>query len=92
MNYIKQDDIEVAVKSIAFDNNNQSLHITPQPHFMIVQEVTAAEEHAYIQFMKTRLNKKGEKSGIEQDLRSVKTLEDIIELLGKNYVAYRPKM
>ena len=58
LNYIKQDDIEVAVKSIAFDNNNQSLHITPQPHFMIVQEVTAAEEHAYIQVMKTRLNKK----------------------------------
>ena len=83
MNYIKQDDIEVAVKSIAFDNNNQSLHITPnikQPHFMIVQEVTAAEEHAYIQFMKTRLNKKGENSGIEQDLRSVKTLEDIIDV------------
>ena len=49
-------------------------------------------KNANIQFMKTRLNKKGEKSGIEQDLRSVKTLEDIIELLGKNYVAYRPKM
>ena len=30
--------------------------------------------------MKTRLDKKGEKSGIVQDLRSVKTLEDFIDV------------
>ena len=36
------DDVEVAIKSIAFDNT-QSIHILPnikQPHFIIVQEVS----------------------------------------------------
>ena len=47
LDYIKQDDIEVAVKSIAFDNT-QSIHILPtieQPHIMIVQEISEQEPY-----------------------------------------------
>ena len=78
LEYIKQDDIEVAIKSIAFDNT-QSIHILPnikQPHFMIVQEIT--EDEPYRQFLKTILNNKGEKSGVKKSLISVKTIEEFI--------------
>jgi hypothetical protein len=78
--YIKQDDIEVAIKSIAFDNT-QSIHLLPnikQPHFMIVQEITM--EEPYKQVMRTILNNKGEKSGVKKSLRSVKTIEGFINI------------
>ena len=50
LNYI--DDVEVAIKSIAFDNT-QSIHIEPdikQPHFIIVQEVP--ENDTFPEFFK----------------------------------------
>ena len=78
LDYIKQDDIEVAIKSIAFDNT-QSIHILPnikQPHFMIVQEIT--KEEPYKQFLRTILNNKGEKSGVKKSLRSVKSVKYIV--------------
>ena len=80
LNYIKEDDIEVAIKSIAFDNT-QSIHILPsikQPHFVLVQEIT--EEEPYKQFMRTILNNKGEKSGVKMSLRSLKTIEEFINI------------
>ena len=80
MDYIKEDDIEVAIKSIAFDNT-QSIHIIPklkQPHFMIVQEIT--EEREYIQFMRTVKNNKGETSGVGKFLKGEKTIEEIINI------------
>jgi len=84
LDYIKQDDIEVAIKSIAFDNT-QSIHILPtiiQPHFMIVQEIS--EEEPYLQFMRTILNNKGEKSGVKKNLRSAKTIEEGIKINESN--------
>ena len=42
LDYIKENEIEVAVKSIAFDNK-KTFHINPnikQPHFIIIQEIT----------------------------------------------------
>ena len=80
LNYIKQDDIEVAIKSIAFDNT-QSIHILSnikQPHYMIVQEINEGEP--YVHFTKTMLNDKGERSGVMQSLKSEKTLEDYIDI------------
>ena len=51
LNYL-HDDIEVAIKSIAFDNT-QSIHILPnikQPHFIIVQEIP--DNGVYPEFFK----------------------------------------
>ena len=84
LDYIKQDDIEVAIKSIAFDNT-QSIHILPtieQPHIMIVQEIS--EEEPYNQFMKTILNTKGEKSGVMKSLRNAKKIEEVIDINESN--------
>ena len=84
LDYIKQDDIEVAIKSIAFDNT-QSIHILPtieQPHIMIVQEIS--EEEPYNQFMKTILNTKGEKSGVMKSLRNAKKIEEVIDISESN--------
>ena len=80
LDYIKQDDIEVAIKSIAFDNT-QSIHVLPtiqQPHFMIVQEIP--EEEPYKQFMRTILNTKGEKSGVMKSLRNAKTIKEVLKI------------
>ena len=80
MDYIKEDDIEVAIKSIAFDNT-QSIHIISklkQPHLMIVQEIT--DEKEYIQFMRTVKNNKGETSGVGKFLKGEKTIEEIINI------------
>ena len=63
MNCIKQDDIEVAVKSNAFDNK-ESIHIVPninQPHFIIIQPIPM--QKLYVQFMESSLNEKVEKGG-----------------------------
>ena len=84
LDYIKQDDIEVAIKSIAFDNT-QSIHILPtieQPHIMIVQEIS--EEEPYNQFMSTILNTKGEKSGVMKSLRNAKKIEEVIDISESN--------
>ncbi len=47
LNYLNgEDDIEVAIKSIVF-NNTQSIHIVPnlkRPHFIIVQEISNVED------------------------------------------------
>ena len=75
LDYIKQNDIEVAIKSIAFDNT-QFIHILPtieQPHIMIVQEIS--EEEPYTQFMRTILNTKGDKSGIMKSLKNAKKID-----------------
>ena len=80
LDYIKQDDIEVAIKSIAFDNT-QSIHILPnikQPHFMIVQEIT--EELPYKQFIRTLMNNKHQKSGVQKSVVSEKTIEEFINI------------
>ena len=80
LDYIKQDDIEVAIKSIAFDNT-QSIHILPtikQPHFMIVQEIT--EELPYTQFIRTLMNNKHQKSGVQKSVVSEKTIEEFINI------------
>ena len=84
LDYIKQDDIEVAVKSIAFDNT-QSIHILPtieQPHIMIVQEIS--EEAPYKQYMRTILNTKGVKSGVRKSLKNEKKIEEVIDISGSN--------
>ena len=84
LDYIKQDDIEVAVKSIAFDNT-QSIHILPtieQPHIMIVQEIS--EQEPYEQFMWTILNTKGVKSGVRKSLKNEKKIEEVIDISGSN--------
>ena len=84
LDYIKQDDIEVAVKSIAFDNT-QSIHILPtieQPHIMIVQEIS--EQEPYEQFMWTMLNTKGVKSGVRKSLKNEKKIEEVIDISGSN--------
>ena len=84
LDYIKQDDIEVAIKSIAFDNT-QSIHILPtieQPHIMIVQEIS--EEEPYKQFMRTILNTKGEKSGVMKSLRNANKIEEVIDISKSN--------
>ena len=84
LDYIKQDDIEVAIKSIAFDNT-QSIHILPtieQPHIMIVQEIS--EEEPYKQFMRTILNTKGDKSGVKKSLRNAKKIEEVIDISESN--------
>ena len=47
LDYINDDDVEVGIKSIAFDNT-QSIYIQPnvkQPHFIIVQEVSKKDLH-----------------------------------------------
>ena len=84
LDYIKQDDIEVAIKSIAFDNT-QSIHILPtieQPHIMIVQEIS--EEEPYKQFMRTILNTKGVKSGFMKSFKNAKKIEEVIDISGSN--------
>ena len=84
LDYIKQNDIEVAIKSIAFDNT-QFIHILPtieQPHIMIVQEIS--EEEPYTQFMRTILNTKGDKSGIMKSLKNAKKIEEVIDISGSN--------
>ena len=84
LDYIKQDDIEVAIKSIAFDNT-QSIHILltiEQPHIMIVQEIS--EEEPYKQFMRTILNTKGDKSGVKKSLRNAKKIEEVIDISESN--------
>ena len=84
LDYIKQNDIEVAIKSIAFDNT-QFIHILPtieQPHIMIVQEIS--EEEPYKQFMRTILNTKGDKSGIMKSLKNAKKIEEVIDISGSN--------
>ena len=84
LDYIKQDDIEVAIKSIAFDNT-QSIHILPtieQPHIMIVQEIT--EEEPYKQFMRTIVNTKGVKSGFMKSLKNAKKIEEVIDISESN--------
>ena len=80
LDYIKQDDIEVAIKSIAFDNT-QSIHILPtikQPNFLIVQEIT--EELPYKQFIRTLMNNKHQKSGVLKSVVSEKTIEEFINI------------
>ena len=84
LDYIKQNDIEVAIKSIAFDNT-QFIHILPtieQPHIMIVQEIS--EEEPYTQFMRTILNTKGDKSGIMKSLKNAKKIEEVIDISESN--------
>ena len=84
LDYIKQDDIEVAIKSIAFDNT-QSIHILPtieQPHIMIVQEMS--EGDLYSQYMRTMLNTKGVKSGNMKTLRNAKKIEEAIDISESN--------
>ena len=84
LDYIKQDDIEVAIKSIAFDYT-QSIHILPtieQPHIMIVQEIT--EEEPYKQFMRTIVNTKGVKSGFMKSLKNAKKIEEVIDISESN--------
>ena len=63
LNYFTQDDTEVGVKWIAF-NNKQSIHIVSninQPNVIIIQPMP--KQQLYVQFMESTLNEKGEKSG-----------------------------
>ena len=84
LDYIKQDDIEVAIKSIAFDNA-QSINILPtieKPHILIVQDIS--EGDLYKQYMRTMLNTKGVKSGNMKTLRNAKKIEEVIDISESN--------
>ena len=84
LDYIKQDDIEVAIKSIAFDNA-QSINILPtieKPHILIVQEIS--EGDLYKQYMRTMLNTKGVKSGNMKTLRNAKKIQEVIDISESN--------
>ena len=84
LDYIKQDDIEVAIKSIAFDNA-QSINILPtieKPHILIVQDIS--EGDLYKQYMRTMLNTKGVKSGNMKTLRNAKKIQEVIDISESN--------
>ena len=65
LDYIQQKDIEVAIKSVSFDNK-RCINIEPdvsQPHFLIVQEIPVNSNHVrYSTFINTAKNEKGKTS------------------------------
>ena len=84
LDYIQQNEIEVAVKSISFDNK-RCINIQPiisEPHFLIVQEIPFKERTNY--FNETRKTEKGDYYGelIAFDNRS--TLQDYVDINSSN--------
>ena len=75
LDYIKENEIEVAVKSIAFDNK-KTFHIIPnikQPHFIIIQET---RPHSITtQMFKTMKN--GQVKNFEQTMTDINSFIDI---------------
>ena len=65
LDYIHQNDIEVAVKSVSFDNK-RSITVEPnisEPHFVIVQEISKKSRSRYDTFNATKKNKNGNNVG-----------------------------
>ena len=81
LDYIKQDDIEVAIKSIVF-NNTQSIHIIPnlkRPHFIIVQEISNDEdEDAHPEFRTSPTIKMLESENSIEEVINVEESKDFI--------------
>ena len=70
LDYIQQNEIEVAVKSISFDNK-RCINIEPiisEPHFLIVQEIPYKKVSNY--FNETRKTEK-EKINTDQNFRKL---------------------
>ena len=66
LDYLEGDDIEAAIKSIAFDNK-QSIELIPninKPHFIIIQPIR--DENKFLQFLNVNLGKNVEITGEEK--------------------------
>lgn len=77
LNYL-HDDIEVAIKSIAFDNT-QSIHILPnikQPHFIIIQEIPGKD--VYPEFFKPPSIKRLESENSIKEFINVDESKDFV--------------
>jgi len=80
LNYLNgEDDIEVAIKSIVF-NNTQSIHIVPilkRPHFIIVQEISNVED-SHPEFLTSPIIKILESENSIEDVINVEESKDFI--------------
>ena len=80
LNYLNgEDDIEVAVKSIVF-NNTQSIHIVPnlkRPHFIIVQEISNVED-SHPEFLTSPIIKILESENSIEEVINVEESKDFI--------------
>ena len=88
LDYIQQNEIEVAVKSISFDNK-RCISIEPnisEPHFLIVQEISSSKQSTgrYSTFDAIKRNEKGIYTGqlIVFDNRS--NLQDYVDINSSN--------
>ena len=80
LNYLNgEDDIEVAIKSIVF-NNTQSIHIVPnlkRPHFIIVQEISNVED-SHPEFLTSPIIKILESENSIEEVINVEESKDFI--------------
>lgn len=83
LDYIHQNDIEVAVKSVSFDNK-RSITVEPnisEPHFVIVQEISKKSRSRYDTFNATKKNKNGNNVGQLLAFNNNRsTLQDYIDI------------
>ena len=80
LDYIQQNEIEVAVKSISFDNK-RCINIEPiisEPHFLIVQEIPYKKGTNY--FNETRKTEKGDWSGELIAFDNQSNLQDYVDI------------
>ena len=84
LDYIQQNEIEVAVKSISFDNK-RCINIEPnisEPHFLIVQEIPYKKGTNY--FNETRKTEKGDWSGELIAFDNQSNLQDYVDINSSN--------
>ena len=88
LDYIKHDNIEVAVKSISFDNK-QCYNIKPnikQPHFIIIQD-KIPEDHIikkYNEMEQHGLGAEIDKNTFDRRIEEGKTMEETFDLNSSN--------
>ena len=95
LDYIKHDNIEVAVKSISFDNK-QGYNIKPninQPHFIIIQD-KIPEDHIfnkYNEIDRKGLGEKIDENTYDKRIEEGKTMEETFDLnLNNDYIILNP--
>ena len=84
LDYIQQNEIEVAVKSISFDNK-RCINIEPiigEPHFLIVQEIADQNRGFSATFNAIKDSGKGDTEVIDFDMQS--NLQDYVDIKSSN--------
>ena len=84
LDYIQQNEIEVAVKSISFDNK-RCINIEPnisEPHFLIVQEIADQNKGFSATFNAIKDSGKGDTEVIDFNMQS--NLQDYVDIKSSN--------